>query len=185
MKTLILNNHTKHISELEILFPESTVLTREALSKGIDPNLFDLIVISGGSGVPAVLNHKNYYSLEEKLILESNVPILGICLGSEIIIDTFGGELTNISTLHKGDMTLTVTDQSLKNSLNADTIIVYEAHCVTVKKLPESFTEYASSEHGIEIFKHNSRPIIGIQFHPEVGKHDNLWKWILEELSAK
>lgn len=183
MKTLIINNHTKHISELETLFPDSTVINKEDLSENITLDSFDLLVISGGSGVPTVQQHKDYYALEEKLVLESTIPVIGICLGSEIIIDAFGGELTDISTLHKGDMTLAVTDQSLKNSLGTNNITVYEAHCISVKKLPDNFIAYAHSDHGIELFKHISRPIIGIQFHPEVGKHDDLWKWVFQTLS--
>lgn len=185
MKTLIINNHTKHIAELEALFPSSTVVNKEGLSETIDLDSFDLLVISGGSGIPTVRHHKDYYALEEKLIRESTIPILGICLGSEIIVDVFGGELTEISTLHRGDMILAVTDQSLKGSLGTDILTVYEAHCVSIKRLPTDFIDCAHSDHGIELFKHISRPIIGIQFHPEVGKHGDLWRWVFQTLSIQ
>ena len=47
MKTLIINNHTKHLEELKNSFENATVISREEI-KNISPEDFDLIVLSGG-----------------------------------------------------------------------------------------------------------------------------------------
>ena len=181
MKTLIIDNHTKHVSELVTMFPGSDVVVKENL-KNTSLEKYDLLVFSGGSHVPTVLHHTEIYSEEISIIQKATIPILGICLGSEIIIDAFGGELNEISALHQGDMKLTIIDESLSRVLKDDDVTMYEAHCVTIKKLPDDFMSCAVSDHGIEIFKHATKPIIGIQFHPEVGHHEKLIQWVLTSL---
>lgn len=185
MKTLIINNHSKHLSEIEKLFPNSQIISHEDISPDQDLNGFELLIISGGSGVPTVLHHRDYYAIEERIVAKSSIPILGICLGAEVIVTTFGGELTEISTLHRGEIELIITDESLYKAVDTNKIEVYEAHSVRIRQLPVDFTACAHSDHGIEIFKHITKPIIGIQFHPEVGKHADLWGWILKTLQVK
>ena len=106
MKTLIIDNHSKHLSEIVQIFPNSKVVSHENLLPDQDLSLFNLLVISGGSGVPTVKHHENYYGVEEQLVRSSPIPVLGICLGAEIIVTAFSGELAEISTLHKGEMEL-------------------------------------------------------------------------------
>ncbi len=185
MKTLIIDNHSKHLSEIVQIFPNSKVVSHENLLPDQDLSLFNLLVISGGSGVPTVKHHENYYGVEEQLVRSSPIPVLGICLGAEIIVTAFSGELAEISTLHKGEMELQMQNESLQKALHHNPCIVYEAHSVLIQKLPENFIVQAESKHGIEVFKHATRPILGIQFHPEVGKHDDLWNWIFDQLNVR
>ncbi len=82
MQTLIIDNHTKHLSELVSLFQNVTILKKEELVKGQNFDIYDAIVFSGGSDVPTVLRHLDDYILEIEIIKNSKIPIIGICLGA-------------------------------------------------------------------------------------------------------
>lgn len=181
MKTLIINNHTTHIKELLSLFPDSTVLKKEDI-KNTDTNEYDLIVISGGSNVPTVLRHPEQYIDEILIIKNTTTPILGICLGSELLTYVYGGELQELPQEHRGQVAMKVKDLSLSKAIGGLEFIAQEGHRIGIKTLSEGFTSCAYSDHGIEIFKHNSKPIIGLQFHPEMQKDEKLLKWVFSTL---
>ncbi len=181
MKTLIINNHTKHIQELVSLFPNSTVLQKEDL-RNADTNNYDLVIISGGSNVPSVVDRSEQYIDEISLIKNSPLPILGICLGSELITYIYGGELMWLPEKHSGPVSMKVKDLSLSEAIGSLEFSAQEGHQVGIKSLPKDLISCAYSNHGIEIFKHVSRPIIGLQFHPEMQKDEKLLNWIFNTL---
>lgn len=180
MKTLFIDNHSKHKEELISFFKNVTVIPKEEISLA---NLkeYDLVVISGGSNVPSVFNNPEEYDLERKLV-KRGVPILGVCLGCEVIVDAFGGTLKDFGEIHRGEVDIILDDSNLKNCIGQDSLNVYEAHTIGIESLPETFSVCGHSSHGAEIIRHTTLPIIGIQFHPEVGKHQNIFDWILQEL---
>ena len=150
---------------------------------GLENSIYDLIVISGGSNIPSVLYNPEAYTKEISLLQNTEAAILGICLGSEIITKAFNGTLQDLKELHRGEILVTLTAEDLINSVKDNPLQVYEAHEVGVKDMPTDFLIYAHSNHGPEIIKHKTKPIIGIQFHPEVEKNISLWTWIFETLA--
>jgi GMP synthase-like glutamine amidotransferase len=62
---------------------------------------------------------------------------------------------------------------------------VFEGHQWGVKTLPSNMISCGFSDHGPEIIKHLIRPIIGIQFHPEVTQNQKIFDWIIESLGIK
>ena len=183
MKVLIIDNHTKHLKELVSIFDKTDVVQKENLTADFDLSPYGLLVISGGSGVPTVLDNPDQYLTELKLVRASNLPILGICLGSEILAQAFGGKLRRLEAPHRGIVKLEVQKDSLKRVLASDSIKVHESHKIGIEVSPPDFEVCAKSDHGIEIIKHRSRLIIGIQFHPEISKSDQLLRWIFDSLN--
>jgi len=183
MKTLIINNHSKHIKELSSLFSDVTILDKEKITKDFDITNYNLLVLSGGSNVPTVLRHREEYTPEIDLVKQSKIPVLGICLGAEIICEAYNGKLEELPEEHKGIIQLRIEDIKLKSLLCSDEIEVIEGHQIGIKTLPEGFLSCASSEHGIEILKHTNKPIIGFQFHPEISNNKKLFDWIFETLN--
>jgi GMP synthase (glutamine-hydrolysing) len=181
MKTLIVDNHTKHIQELKNSFEHATVISREEI-KNFPVDDFDLIVLSGGSHVPTVLNHNEIYQEEERL-LNLGKPVIGICLGCEIICKAFGGELEFMPEHQRGTKQFEIIDKILASKMGAHELTAFESHSLRIKKLPEDFYEMIRSEHGPEMIKHKTLPIIGVQFHPEVGATKKLWEWVLLHVS--
>lgn len=183
MKTLIINNHTKDIEELTYLFPNSTVIQKEGVGD-VKTDNYDLVVISGGSNVPTVLRHPEQYLEEIQFIRNCSVPILGICLGAELINYVYGGELQELPEEHKGPVSIKVKDLSLSNAIGALDFEARENHQIAVKNLSKDFISCAYSEHGIEVFKHNSKPVVGLQFHPELQKDEKLLGWVFNTLKV-
>lgn len=185
MKTLIINNNSKHLDELKSLFKNVEIINKENLNEHLNLNNYDLLVLSGGSNVPTVLRHPDEYNFEMNLIRETNIPIIGICLGLEIITKAFDGELQELPTEHRGLVKLKIEDFDLKAKINSESLEVTEGHHVGVKNLPKEFISCASSTHGMEIVKHINKPILGFQFHPEISKNDKLIEWIFKTLNLK
>lgn len=180
MNILIINNHTKHIDALVKIFPKAIVISREEVNSVVIDE-FDLIIITGGYKVPTVVNHNEVYS-EEENIVRSGKAVIGICLGCEIICKTFGGEVAFMDKKESGEKKFVVKDLSLENAIGSRIITSYESHLVYIKKIPNHFRVLIESEHAPEMIRHESLPIIGIQFHPEVEAPKQFWDWIISEL---
>lgn len=175
MTILIIDNHTKHLQELSSCFPViPDIFTKEEFDSKTNIGNYDLIVLSGGSNVPTVMRHPEHYAKELELIRSSKAPILGICLGAELIIKAFDGQLKEL-----------VETDSKHIMFNGNRIDIYEHHTIGADELPKELSVCSKSEKCIEIFKHSTRPIIGIQFHPEIGHHTEIFDWIFKELDRK
>jgi GMP synthase-like glutamine amidotransferase len=176
MKTLIVNNKTKHLQELIDFLPgEKVVVTKEELSQ-YDTNGFDLIVFSGGSNIPTVLRHPEEYKEEIELIKNFSGAVLGICLGAEIITEAFGGTLVELDKEHRGEVELHSNSPLLPAQF-----IVQEGHQIGIETMPAEFEIIAYSDHGPEIIQHKHRPIIGVQFHPEITSNLEIKEWIFNQ----
>jgi len=183
MKILIIDNHTEHLLELTNCFTNSPeIVNKEAFDNGFNVENFDLIILSGSFNMPTVLRHPDFYQQEIDLIKNSKIPIIGICLGAELIIKAFAGKLEELSHNLDGEVKLNILDNDLKAIFNKNPIKVIEHHKIGVKELPKDLIELANSPDCIEIFKHISRPILGIQFHPEIGQHKEIFNWAIKKL---
>lgn len=165
-KALLINNTSKHFDHLRSLIPfGSDVLDWDHIGI-VDTASYDIIILSGGSHVPPVAEYPEAYARERELIRTSKIPVIGICLGCEIIAYEFGGQLKDLGSKRTGFVQISFTDNPLP-SFSGNTIIAYEAHSRIIEILPEIFEIVASSDHGPEVIRHHDRPIWGIQFHPE------------------
>src|SRR5689334_15304418 len=91
MKTLIVDNETKHIVALQKLVTgEVMTVSWKDIPKEID--MFNLIVLSGSYTRAVVGREKETYDMQRRLF-EKDIPIIGICAGFELLIDYFGGRL--------------------------------------------------------------------------------------------
>lgn len=97
-------------------------------------------------------------------------PILGICVGHQFLARHFGGAISRNQGPEFGRIRVEVDApdhplfRSHPRSFNA-----WASHNDRVERLPPGWTGLAHSEAcPIEAMAHPSRPIFGIQFHPEV-----------------
>lgn len=126
----------------------------------------DLTVLSGGHHL-YVTEHPEAYQTEIKFIKTSKKPILGVCLGAELVANTFGAKLEFLESKENGLVNIEVIENSpiFKNIPNFK---VYENHRLTISSLPKELIGLARSEKGFEVIKHLTKPIYGFQFHPEM-----------------
>ncbi|RUM34450.1 MAG: aminodeoxychorismate/anthranilate synthase component II [Archaeoglobus sp.] len=130
--------------------------------KKIDP---DGIIISPGPGSPE--NRRDVGNSPE-IVLEMDVPILGVCLGHQIIGHVFGGEVKRVKPLHGKSSTIKHDGKTIfsgvKNPMKAG-----RYHSLAVIKIPRGFEVSAiSQDDGVVMgMRHRKRQIEGVQFHPE------------------
>jgi para-aminobenzoate synthetase component 2 len=114
---------------------------------------YDLIIISPGPGHPR--DYPGYQKLKD-----IKIPILGICLGMQIMNDLYGGETGRLNECIHGKAESIEFDGKKFN--------VARYHSLGIIKPSEDFEIIAFNKSGFPMaIKHKTRPIIGYQFHPE------------------
>ena len=123
------------------------------------------LVLSGGpASVPAEDS-----PMPDPGLFDLDVPMLGICYGIHLIGQAMGGSVVSSAHREFGKATLRHSDpDGLFHGLETE-LTVWMSHGDKVEKLPPDFINIGSSENSpVCAVKHKSRPIYGIQFHPEV-----------------
>ena len=168
IKVLVVNNYTKYSDDLLHILKgcDVTITSPERLDE-MNLDHFQRIILTGGS-IFAIRRNETMYEQELKLIRECRVPLLGICLGCELIALAFDGSIQRRDTRIRGFDNLDVdTDDSLFQDINGVTI--YHNHIWEITKVPSLFEILLEDKHGPIAIKHNQLPIYGVQFHPEVS----------------
>ena len=147
---------------------------------------FSLVVILGA---PESANDDLPYLRDEQQLIrnsvEKNIPVLGICLGSQLIAKTFGGKVYSGPKKEIGFYNdLKVSDNSGLFSGFQNPFTAFHWHGDTFD-LPEGAIPLASSEHyQNQAFRYKSA--VGLQFHLEVNEEMvNLWLDNTEEKLQK
>ena len=137
------------------------------------------IILSGG---PLNVYDNNKFNFN-KDILKSNVPILGICFGHQILSKELGGKVKKSNKREFGLVEIKKISNSLltKNFFNKNNKNnVWMSHADQVSKMPDKFKLIASSKNSnLTIIENNDNKFYGVQFHPEVT-HTNKGKILLK-----
>lgn len=165
-KFLLVDNGSTLTESLARLLPTRPTIVHFGDIQSTSAVGYDCVILSGSSVLPITGNESAFES-EASLIRKSDIPIIGICLGAELIGHTFGATLRNLGEKRKGLIDITSTDKEGLLLEPGRRFSVYEAHRWTLGTVPENFRVLAESDHGPEIIKHVSRPVWGLQFHPE------------------
>lgn len=102
-------------------------------------------------------------------IFEMGVPVLGICYGMQLACDALGGQVENAPSREFGRARVEVTsDSDLFAGIPQETD-VWMSHGDQVARVADEFMPLARTRTcPIAAVKHSSRPVYGLQFHPEV-----------------
>lgn len=102
-------------------------------------------------------------------ILQSKIPILGICYGLQLICKKFGGKVEPAKDREYGKATLNIVAKSkLLNGLS-NSSKVWMSHGDYLTELPAGFRITGNSDHSpICAVDDDENKIYGVQFHPEV-----------------
>lgn len=130
---------------------------------------FDLVVLSGGWWYDDPTELLQNYGEELRVILESKVPILGICIGMQLMHVALEQAVPLMDQPQSGDRGIEVTERGQELLDLPKVIIVHKNHTRAVVEADPNFEVLASSRSGAEIMQHRTRPLLGVQFHPEVG----------------
>ncbi len=163
------SNKTKYIEEIvdEFIDVKSAKL--------LDFKESDLENIAGViiSGAPILVTEVDPTPYIKQLhwIKTTELPILGICFGHQIIGLMHGAFASRMKEDRDWQTIETYEDCPLFNRL-PDEVEIMEDHCESIS-IPEGFELVASSDTCVnEVMQHKEKVIFGVQFHPEVsGNH--------------
>lgn len=132
------------------------------------------VVLTGGSGrLDALDPRARKLSQFIRMVADSGTPLLGICFGHEAIAATFAPEpaLEHFRHPNTGWTRIERTAQSRLLTDVPQHFYAFEHHKDDVLHLPADFVITARSHRTpIEAFEHTTRPIFGVQFHPDIRR---------------
>jgi anthranilate synthase component 2 len=175
MKFLIIDNYDSFVyniaQRLGELGVNSDVIRNDKITiNEIKEKNYDAIIISPGPGTP---EEKRYFGICKDVIqkLGPKLPILGICLGHQGIIDCFGGKVVNAGNVRHGKTSqIQHYDDSLFHGVkNPFSATRYHSLVGDKTIIPDSLKITAIAEDDGEIMgvSHKEYFIEGVQFHPE------------------
>ncbi len=157
MKILIVDNNDSFTNNLEHLLFECAeaapvILPYDSLAVA-DLAGFDLLVISPGPCTPA--DYPSYGPL-----FETGTPVLGICLGMQVINDHYGGRTVPLPGCVHGRAESIDFEGARRR--------VARYHSLHIERLGEGLEVISHNDAGVIMaLRHRTLPIIGYQFHPE------------------
>lgn len=124
------------------------------------------LVISPGPGRPEDAGR----SLTMIGHFAGRIPVLGVCLGHQCIVQRFGGEIVSAASLMHGKTSRVEHDRTplfegLPNPFEAGR---YHSLAADQTRIPDELLVTARTEDGeIMAVRHRTLPVVGVQFHPE------------------
>jgi para-aminobenzoate synthetase len=172
VKTLLIDNYDSFTYNLFQLLSEANgeepiVVRNDAMSWAelAASRDFDNIVISPGPGNP---DREADFGVCAAAIRESEVPLLGVCLGHQGLCSAYGAKVVHAPEAMHGRLSaVTHEDGGVFAGLPREFQVV-RYHSLCVEDLPDELEATAWTSDGILMgVAHRERPQWGVQFHPE------------------
>jgi anthranilate synthase component 2 len=193
MKVLVIDNYdsfvynlVQYVGELggtPLVYRNDKITLKKAMK--LNP---DRIVISPGPGTP---EDPRYFGICSTILqnMSCKIPTLGVCLGNQGIISSFGGKIVQAKQLMHGKTSAIEHDGKgvFKGIKNPFTATRYHSLVGDRNSLPLDIevTAKAIDDHEIMGVRHIKYPITGLQFHPESILCENGKKIIKNFLEGK
>ena len=157
---------TRRVRELEVY---SEIYSYDITKDDIDEFSPTAFILSGG---PSSVYDEDSFPLSED-VLNSGLPILGICYGLQLLVHNGGGKITSKNRGEYGLSKVSFkTDNAIFKNLNKDSN-VWMSHGDEVESCGENWDIIAKSENEVVAgLSHKYKPFYGVQFHPEVVHTD-------------
>ena len=144
-----------------VILPYQKVTAQSILEEG-----YKGIIFTGG---PNSVNEENAPACERE-ILQTGVPILGLCYGAQLLAKTEGGTVVSEEESGEyGSTELHVSDDVLFEGVPAESVC-WMSHRDRISVLPEGYLAVASTSRcPVAAMKDRTGTRYGVQFHPEVS----------------
>ena len=130
-----------------------------------DERAFDAIVISPGPGHPSIARD---FGVSAETIRRATVPVLGVCLGHQGIALEFGGAVERVEPAHGQVCRIEHDGDVLFRGVPSQFDAVRYHSLAVAEPLPSALRKIAWSPDGrVMAMRHVTRPMWGVQFHPE------------------
>ncbi|MEY2676335.1 MAG: hypothetical protein RL510_355 [Actinomycetota bacterium] len=194
-KVLVLDNYDSFVytlnGYLQQLGAETDVLRNDVVAEdelGELISRYDAVLISPGPGTPA---DAGLSIATVRYALEHDVPVFGVCLGHQAIAEALGATVRQAEELMHGKTSLVEHDSSLiyRDVPQPFTATRYHSLAVVDSTVPEDLMVTSRTAGGVIMgLQHKTKPIYGVQFHPESvltqGGYQMLGNW-LESIGLK
>lgn len=188
-KILVLDNYDSFVytlnGYLQQLGAETEVLRNDVVPESELPALlekYDAVLLSPGPGTPA---DAGLSIAVVRQALETGQPVFGVCLGHQAIAEAMGATVTSAEELMHGKTSQVNHDNSLvyKDVPQPFTATRYHSLAVVASTVPEDLLVTSKTAGGVIMgLQHRSKPIYGVQFHPESvlteGGYRMLGNWL-------
>jgi para-aminobenzoate synthetase len=172
MKTLIVDNYDSFTINLyqmvaEVNGTEPLVIPNDGMTwEELKKLNFDNIIISPGPGHPS---NERDFGICRQIILEANIPLLGVCLGHQGLGYLYGSIVQRAPQVMHGRLSEIFHDGSELFQGIPSPLSVVRYHSLLVEEpLPKTLQRIAWTSDGILMgLKHQDKPFWGVQFHPE------------------
>ncbi|RNJ79267.1 MAG: glutamine amidotransferase [Nitrosopumilus sp. B06] len=165
---LLVDNGSIYTTNLTDFFKKQSIpfeKTTSHLCKLDGLGRYDHIVLSGRRRNDQKTNVVNTCIVRHAV--DNSTKLLGICYGAEIIALALGGTIKRCHSPRTGGRTVRVIKE---NSVCGGTLDVFESHRYEMASLPDGLVPLAeSNECRYEIIRHETEPVFGTQFHPEMS----------------
>jgi len=194
-KILVLDNYDSFVytlsGYLQQLGATTDVIRNDAVSEQELPELmakYDGVLISPGPGTPKDAG----LSIDVvQVALKTNQSIFGVCLGHQAIAEAMGATVTSADELMHGKTSDVQHDNSLvfKDVPKSFKATRYHSLAVVDETVPQDLIVTSRTTGGVIMgLQHKTKPIYGVQFHPESvlteGGYQMLGNW-LESIGLK
>jgi GMP synthase (glutamine-hydrolysing) len=127
-------------------------------------------ILTGGEVHVYVAEQLASVAVDAQVLALAEVPVLGICLGHQLIADHFGAEVEPLPNGVDTEVSIEIVRADPLFAGLPSQFVARVAHDDAVTALPTPLVALARSTIGeFEAIRHRERPIYGLQFHPEAS----------------
>ena len=171
MKIILIDNYDSFTFNLyhylsSLMINVDVIRNDKITSKEIIKEKYNKIVISPGPGNP----NQSGNCLKIVKSLYKNIPILGVCLGHQIIGQVFGSKIIQAKKLMHGKTSKIISKKIgiLSNLPKTFEATRYHSLIIDKKSLNKNLEITAETEDGLIMgVRHKKYHVHGVQFHPE------------------
>jgi para-aminobenzoate synthetase len=171
MKTLLIDNYDSFTYNLFQLLAEANgdepivVRNDESTWEELAQLEFDNVVISPGPGRP---EREQDFGVCARAIADGDVPLLGVCLGHQGLSWICGAQVVHAPEVMHGRLSAVLHEESPLFGGIPREFQAVRYHSLCVEQLPDELEPIAWTSDGVLMaVAHRTRPLWGVQFHPE------------------
>jgi len=167
VKIIVINNYgqTCHLIHRAVrdLEQEVELMKNTSSINELNAKKPDGVILSGGPTLERAGNCSQY-------VKELDIPILGICLGHQVMAQAYGGAVRTGAAGGYAAIEIEIIEENdILKGLGPKTN-VWASHADEVSMIPPDFIRLARSRIcEVEAMKHRTKPLYGVQWHPEVS----------------
>ncbi len=168
LRALMVDHQDSFVHNLGTYFRQCGVevltLRPGAARKYLENNSVDLVILSPGPSEP------KHFSMNETIdaALRRSIPLFGVCLGLQGLVEYFGGDLTELAyPMHGKQSDVSHDGKGIFAGIESP-FAAGRYHSLVAKTVPDCLRVTARTEDGnVMAIEHNTLPISAVQFHPE------------------